>query len=70
MGQPLYVSRLLNELQSIDGVRYVRLKEPADDILSSELSAVTAADNRVGFDELITLGDVNLKIYVEKIRFQ
>jgi hypothetical protein len=66
LGQPFYRSQLVQELQSIDGVRYIQLFEPTDDIITSEDSAATAPDNRVGFDELITLGNINIKIFFEK----
>lgn len=66
LGQPLYLSRLYELLQAIDGVQFVQLREPVDDIITSTEGAVTALDSQVGFDELITLGSVNIKIYVEK----
>jgi hypothetical protein len=69
MGQPLYISQIIRLLQDIDGVRFVQLREPVDDILTSTEGAVTALDNQVGFDELISLGNVNIKLYVEKPQF-
>jgi phage-related baseplate assembly protein len=67
MGQPLYQAQIYELLQSIEGVKFVQLREPVDDILMSKEGAVTANDNQVGFDELITLGSVNVKLYFEKI---
>lgn len=69
MGQPLYLSQIVEALQSIDGVKFVQLREPVDDIISSSEGAVTANESQVGFDELITLGNVNIKIYFEKAQF-
>lgn len=69
LGQPLYISQLIQVLQDIDGVRFIQLREPVDDIISSMEGAVTAMDNQVGFDELITLGNVNVKLYAEKPQF-
>lgn len=66
LGQPLYLSKLYETLQSVDGVQFVQLREPVDDIIMSTEGAVTALDNQVGFDELITLGSVNIKIYGSK----
>lgn len=65
LGQPLYISQLIRALQNIDGVRYIQLRDPVDDIISSTEGAVTALDSQVGFDELITLGNVNVKFYFE-----
>lgn len=66
LGQPLYVTDLHSLLRNIDGVKYVQLREPVDDIIKSKEGAETAPDNQVGFDELITLGDLQIKIYGEK----
>jgi phage-related baseplate assembly protein len=66
LGQPLYLSSLYEAIQSIEGVRFVQIREPVDDIIKSTEGAVTAADNQVGFDELITLGSIDIKIYSEK----
>ena len=69
LGQPLYLAQLYNVLQSIDGVQFVQIREPVDDIIRSTEGAVTAPDNQVGFDELITLGDLQIKIFSEKVTF-
>lgn len=69
LGQPLYIAQLIHALQDIEGVRFVQLREPVDDILASTEGATTAEDNRIGFDELITLGNVNIKLYFEKAQF-
>tara|TARA_R100001244_G_scaffold25113_3_gene25519 strand:+ start:26749 stop:28389 length:1641 start_codon:yes stop_codon:yes gene_type:complete len=66
LGQPLYLSQLNDLLQSLDGVKYINIKEPVDDILQSSEGSITAPDNQVGFDELITLGDLQIKIYGDK----
>jgi hypothetical protein len=69
LGQPLYLSQICNLLQSIDGVQFIQIREPVDDIIRSSEGAVTAADNQVGFDELITLGDLQIKIFADKVTF-
>lgn len=69
MGQPLYISQLNELLQSIEGVKFVQLREPVDDIIASDQGAATATENQVGFDELVTLGSINVKLYFEKAQF-
>jgi len=69
MGQPLYVSQLQELLQSIEGVKFIQLREPVDDIIASDQGAATASENQVGFDELVTLGSINVKLYFEKAQF-
>lgn len=67
MGQPLYLSTLYEALQSVEGVQFIQLREPVDDVIkSAESAANTTLDNQIGFDELITLGNMNIKIYVER----
>ena len=69
MGQPLYLSRLYEALQAIEGVAFVQLFKPVDDIIQSSEGAATAPDNQVGFDELITLGNVDIKLFFDKAQF-
>jgi len=69
LGQPLYTSQLERALQEVEGVKFIQLREPTDDIIQSKDGAVTAPDSQVGFDELITLGNVNVKFYFEKANF-
>jgi hypothetical protein len=65
MGQPLYVSALYDQIMSINGVKFVNIFNPGDDILPEE-DIGTTASNSLAFDELITLGNKNVKIYYEK----
>lgn len=67
LGQSLYLAQLYTVLQSIDGVQTVQIREPVDDIIRATDADTTASDNRVRFDELITLGDLQIKIFSEKI---
>jgi len=64
MGQPLYVSNLYELMMSIDGVKFVNIFKPEDDILAEKEIGSEAVG--VGFNELITLGTKNVKIYYEK----
>ena len=66
MGQPLYVSDIYEILMAIDGVKYVNIFDPVDDILPA--SDVGSGADGVGFNELITLGDKAIKIFFEKSR--
>jgi len=64
LGQPLYVSDLYDILTTIDGVRYVNIFAPKDDILPAR----EVGDNpqAVKFNELIILGNKSIKIFYEK----
>lgn len=65
MGQPLYVSALYNLIMGINGVKFVDIFSPADDILP-EKDVGEASDAAVGFNELVTIGNKNVRIYYEK----
>lgn len=64
MGEGLYVSKLTNLLGSIDGVKYVDIFEPSDNILPSN-ETNTSDDNKIDVNELITLGNQELDYYYE-----
>lgn len=67
LGKPLYLSSLYEALQSIEGVQFVKIFEPQDDILATkELKGnVTDETNKVALNELIILGDVQIEIFFE-----
>lgn len=79
MGQGLYVSRIIELLNKIDGVAYVDVFSPADNILSStKLCSLDSTDingtgtgtlldisSEVGINEVITLGDREIAYYYE-----
>jgi hypothetical protein len=68
MGEGLSVSNLYEVIQSVAGVKLVNIFQPADNIIpTKELGSPT--DPGVGFNELITLGDVNLKFFFEQGSF-
>ena len=64
MGSPLFVSSLYKLLQDISGIKYVDIFKPVDDILPTRQLADPASPG-VGFNELITLGQVNLRFFFE-----
>jgi len=66
MGQPLYVSALYDTIMSINGVKFVNIYSPSDDILPEADVGVSTAGTSIKFNELITLGNKNIKIYFEK----
>jgi phage-related baseplate assembly protein len=65
LGKPLFVSRLVDVLHDIDGVQYVDIFEPADNILPSKLDAASTPATQVGFNELLVLGNTQIRLYSE-----
>jgi len=66
MGQPLYVSALYDKIMSINGIKYINIFGPADDVLpQKDIGNITGAIT-VGFDELITLGSKSIRLYYEQ----
>lgn len=65
MGTPLYLSNLYEAIQTIAGVKFVTIFDPADDIIPTGQLAV-AGSAGVGFNEIITLGDVKINFYFER----
>lgn len=69
MGQPFYLSNLIETLQAIDGVLYVDVFSPTNNILPDQMIAsdeTPSAFNRIGINEIITLGDKVTNYYYEK----
>jgi len=64
LGSPLFVSSLYKLLQDISGIKYIDLFKPVDDILPTHLLADPTSPG-VGFNELIALGQVNLRFFFE-----
>jgi hypothetical protein len=69
MGTPLYLSNLYPTIQDVPGVKYVDIFKPADDIIQTYKIADATADG-VGFNEIVTLGEVNLKFYFEPANYR
>lgn len=69
MGQPFYLSNLIETLQAIDGVLYVDIFQPDNNILSDQMLATDdspSESNRIGINEIITLGDKVTNYYYQK----
>jgi hypothetical protein len=65
MGQPLTVSNIIETVNSIDGVSYVDLFKPADNILATkEIGSPT--NSGIGFNEVIVQGSRTIRYYYEK----
>lgn len=63
MGQTLYLSSIIEAVMAIDGVKYINLFEPADNIISSGI--VGPSTTMVGINEVLVEGSRNIKIYYE-----
>jgi hypothetical protein len=68
MGQGLYYSQLLAAMQQVDGVQFVDMFKPSDDILPTKKIA-DPINQGVGFNELITIGNKKIRFYFEKGRY-
>jgi len=64
MGEPFYLSNLVELIEGIDGVAYVDLFEPADNILPTRALGVAGSPG-VGFNELIVEGERTIRYYYE-----
>jgi hypothetical protein len=69
MGTGLYVSNLYAILEEIPGVRYVDIFKPQDDVIQTNKIAEEGSDG-IGINEVITLGELDLKFYLERGNFK
>lgn len=65
LGQPLYKSELIQLIRSIDGVSYVDVFEPTDNVLATGELADSDPDG-VGINEIIVEGTRDVKVYYER----
>ena len=79
MGEPLYISKLYTTLNAVDGVSYVDIMLPADNILptgqlctdagsssSSSSGSGSSTGAGVGLNEVITIGSQEISYYYEQ----
>lgn len=66
MGQPLYVSDIIEVVSNVDGVAYVDLFTPADNILPTNALAVSGSTG-VGINEIIVEGNREVRFFYERI---
>lgn len=69
MGQSFYVSNFIETIESLDGVAYVDLFEPAFNILSTNQLKSEDSDG-VGINEVIVQGTRKVSYYYERINRQ
>lgn len=67
MGEPLYVSNLVDVIERIDGILFVDMFSPPDNILPTKQLADPNAFG-IGFNELIVEGRRNIRYYYESNR--
>lgn len=66
LGEPLYISNLIDTVEQIDGVRYIDLRSPNRNVLAS--GKLAGSDpNFVGVNEIITLGTSKVDFYYDNI---
>ena len=71
MGQPLFTSNIVDAVQAVDGILYVDLYSPANNILTSNTLSdvgVTGAvqSDYVAINEIVSIGKRSIKYYYEK----
>jgi len=64
MGVGIKISNLYELVQDIDGVQYVDIYEPTDNVLEANV-ATTTDKSKIGFGELITVGSLKITYYLE-----
>jgi hypothetical protein len=70
MGQPFYLSNFVEILQAIDGVLYIDLFSPNNNILAQSVIGTEenpTPDNRIGTNEIVVLQKKTVNYYYEKI---
>lgn len=66
MGQEFYVSNLIETIEAIDGIAYVNLFDPVNNILRTGELADPSSDG-VGLNEVIVEGDRKTSYFYEKV---
>jgi len=67
LGQPLYVSDIIETVSAVDGVSYVDLFNPVNNVLPTKQLADPTSSG-VGINEIVVEGERNVKIFYEKSR--
>ena len=65
MGEGLNISNLYEEIQSVSGVKFVNIFRPEDNILPTKQLGDPTDETTVGFNELLILGNLDLKFFLE-----
>lgn len=69
MGTEFFLSHLYSTIQEVPGVKYVNIFEPQDDIIQTHELGDPESPG-VGFNEVITLGEVDISYYFEPGNFR
>lgn len=69
-GSPLYLSNLYQSIQGVPGIKYVNIFQPDGDIIPVDKSHDSSGKSEVAFNELIFLGNVDIKFYFESTGFR
>jgi len=67
MGQEFYISNLIETIEAIDGIAYVNLFEPSNNILRTGSLADPTSDG-IGLNEVIVEGERKTSYFYEKIQ--
>lgn len=65
IGKGFRISNLVNAIQKVDGVKYIRVFSPKDEILEASTKTTSADSLSVGYSELLTLGTSKITYYLE-----
>lgn len=68
MGEPFYLSNFIDVVEAIDGVAYIDVFKPADNILQSD--SLTSTPTSIALNELIVQGASTIRYYYERGRSQ
>jgi hypothetical protein len=68
LGQPLHISDVIDTVSNVDGVSYVDLFSPANNILQTNALADPNDTTGVGINEIIVEGERSVKFFYEKSR--
>ena len=69
MGQALYVSNLIDAVNNVDGVAYVDLFSPVDNILTTENISDATDDDKISPNELVVEGQRTMNYFYQKDQF-
>jgi uncharacterized phage protein gp47/JayE len=66
MGQALHTSNLIDAINKVDGVAYVDLFSPIDNILATENISGGADDDKISPNELVVEGQRSINYFYQK----
>lgn len=69
MGEPFYISNFIEAIESIDGIAYVDLFAPSDNILPYDEKIISTGANFIEFNEIIVEGERKTNYYYETLGY-